>query len=109
MVYMGKQKFSMFWTKLEEEVVGKKKERQTDMDAKLVKSVLSEVLVKKGGEENVVSSMDSERWATGNKGAEATGAIAVPSTVWWVYWRMDALSHVISGCQFWFHALNHDQ
>jgi hypothetical protein len=31
------------------------------MDAKLVKSVLSEVLVKKGGEENVVSSMDSER------------------------------------------------
>jgi hypothetical protein len=79
----NKQKFSRFRTKVEEEagdkrpVVGKKKSRQTEMDAKLVKSVISEVLVRKGGDDNVVSSsMDSERGAsTGNKEAEAIGVI----------------------------------
>ena len=70
----NKQKFfSMFWTKVEEEAggkrpVGEKKSRQTEMDAKLVNSVISEVLVSKGGDDNVVSSMDSEQGAsTGNK------------------------------------------
>jgi hypothetical protein len=77
----NKQKFSTFRTKIEEEAsgkrpVGKKKSRQTEMDAKLVKSVISEVLVNKGGEDNVVSSMDSERGASdGNKAAEAIGVI----------------------------------
>jgi hypothetical protein len=77
----NKQKFSTFRTKIEEEAsgkrpVGKKKSRQTEMDSKLVKSVISEVLVNKGGEDNVVSSMDSERGASnGNKATEAIGVI----------------------------------
>jgi hypothetical protein len=62
----SKNKFSTFRTRAEEELlgkrpIGKKKARQFELDAKLVKTVLSEVLVKKCGEDHgVVSSMDSE-------------------------------------------------
>ncbi len=50
-----KNKFSSFRTKTEKELlgkrpIGKKKTRQVEADAKLVKAVISEVLIKKEGE-----------------------------------------------------------
>ena len=57
----NKHKFSAFWTKykedsLEKRPIGKKKARQTKADAKLVKAIIAEVIVKK---ENKVGASGS--------------------------------------------------
>ena len=59
-----KNKFSSYRTKLEEELrgnrpMGKKKARQAEADAKLIKSVISEVVVKQEHSNNTKSARDS--------------------------------------------------
>ena len=68
-----KNKFSAFLTKCEERPIGKKKARQAEADAKLVKAIISEVVVKK--EKNVLDGSDSVMSAYATSG-ESGGADA---------------------------------
>jgi hypothetical protein len=83
-----KNKFSAFWTKCEEESlgkrpIGKKKARQAEADAKLVKTILSEVVVKKEQKVNgdsVISAYESSG-ECGGVNDNTTGAGAVMGDV----------------------------
>ncbi|KAI2495200.1 hypothetical protein MHU86_19339 [Fragilaria crotonensis] len=81
----GKNKFSAFRTKCEEESlgkrpIGKKKARQAEADAKLVKAIISEVVVKKekkGGRatDSVVSAYESSGESGGANTHSSTGGV----------------------------------
>jgi hypothetical protein len=75
-----KNKFSAFWTKCEEDSlgkrpIGKEKARQAEADATLVKAIISEVVVKKekkvGGSDSIVSAYES----SSNEGGGVIGDV----------------------------------
>ena len=79
-----KNKFSAFWTKCEEgslgkRPIGKKKARQAEADAKLVKAIISEVVVKKekkvGGSDSIVSAYESSGESGGVNSGGALGDV----------------------------------
>ena len=79
-----KNKFSAFWTKCEEgslgkRPIGKKKARQAEADAKLVKAIISEVVVKKekkvGGSDSIVSEYESSGESSGVNSGGALGDV----------------------------------
>ena len=80
-----KNKFSAFRTKCEEDSlgkrpIGKKKARQAEADAKLVKAIISEVIVKKekikvGGSDSIVSAYESSGESGGVNSGGALGDV----------------------------------